>query len=84
MGALHPANRLAAYITGRVCVANKHDPKAVTTATKTYHTASTTPTSVATTTVTSTLSSAVTLDKPTGRSHLCKLKSPQILYCESI
>ncbi|KAF4084125.1 hypothetical protein AMELA_G00125280, partial [Ameiurus melas] len=65
MGALHPANRLAAYITGRVCVANKHDPKAVTTATKTDHTASTTPTSVATTTVTSTLSSAVTLDKPT-------------------
>ncbi|XP_026789858.3 MAX dimerization protein MGA a [Pangasianodon hypophthalmus] len=69
MGALHPANRLAAYITGRVCVANKHDPKAVTTTTKTSQTAPTTPTSVATTTVTTTLSSTVTVDKPTVAKH---------------
>lgn len=72
MGALHPANRLAAYITGRVCVANKHESKIVTS-----HTAPTTPTSVATTTITSTLSS--TLDKPSGMSQLFKLKSPESL-----
>lgn len=70
MGALHPANRLAAYITGRVCVANKHDVTSGTTVAKTSHTAPTTPTSVAMTTVTNTLSSSVTVAKPTGRSRL--------------
>ncbi|XP_053365590.1 MAX dimerization protein MGA a isoform X2 [Clarias gariepinus] len=61
MGALHPANRLAAYITGRVCVANKLDPKTVTTATKASLTTPFTPTSAAATAVTHTLSSAATL-----------------------
>lgn len=79
MGALHPANRLAAYITGRVSVANKHDTKDVSTAKKISPVAPTIPTSVATTTVTSTLSSIFTLDKPTGRSQLFKLRSPQVL-----
>ncbi|XP_047677052.1 MAX dimerization protein MGA a isoform X2 [Tachysurus fulvidraco] len=65
MGALHPANRLAAYITGRVCVANKHGITTGTTVTKTSHTAPTTPTSVAMTAVTNTLSSTITLAKPT-------------------
>ncbi|XP_060735625.1 MAX dimerization protein MGA a isoform X2 [Tachysurus vachellii] len=66
MGALHPANRLAAYITGRVCVANKHGITTGTTVTKTLHTAPTIPTSVAMTAVTNTLSSTVTLAKPTA------------------
>ncbi|KAK3537811.1 hypothetical protein QTP70_018917 [Hemibagrus guttatus] len=66
MGALHPANRLAAYITGRVCVAEKKDVTAGTTVTKTSHTAPTTPTSVAMTAVTNTLSSTVTVAKPTA------------------
>ncbi|XP_060790376.1 MAX dimerization protein MGA a isoform X2 [Neoarius graeffei] len=69
MGALHPANRLAAYITGRVSVANKHDTKDVSTANKISPVAPTIPTSVATTTVTSTLSSIFTLDKPTVAKH---------------
>ncbi|KAF5909668.1 MAX gene-associated protein-like isoform X1, partial [Clarias magur] len=60
MGALHPANRLAAYITGRVCVANKLDPKTVTTATKASLTTHFTPTSMASTAVTNTVSSAAT------------------------
>ncbi|KAI5102418.1 MAXprotein-associated protein isoform X2 [Silurus meridionalis] len=44
MGALHPANRLAAYITGRVCVANKNEPKAAIPASKTSNMACTTST----------------------------------------
>ncbi|KAL6477721.1 hypothetical protein MHYP_G00135560 [Metynnis hypsauchen] len=68
MGALHPANRLAAYITGRVCLDNQNAAKAETTATisTTTPTASTTITTAVTTTasVTGTCSSAVLSVKP--------------------
>ncbi|XP_062863455.1 MAX dimerization protein MGA a [Trichomycterus rosablanca] len=64
MGALHPANRLAAYITGRACPANKPATKVLVTAAPTPIT--TTPTSVPTTTsVTTTLSSTVISVVPT-------------------
>ncbi|XP_036448521.1 LOW QUALITY PROTEIN: MAX dimerization protein MGA a [Colossoma macropomum] len=68
MGALHPANRLAAYITGRVCLDNQNATKAVTTATisTTTPTTSTTITRAVATTasVTGTRSSAVISVKP--------------------
>ncbi|KAL7873166.1 hypothetical protein AOLI_G00122370 [Acnodon oligacanthus] len=68
MGALHPANRLAAYITGRVCLDNQNAAKAETTATisATTPTASTSITTAVNTTVsvTGTHSSAVISVKP--------------------
>ncbi|XP_049319318.1 MAX dimerization protein MGA a isoform X2 [Astyanax mexicanus] len=57
MGALHPANRLAAYITGRVCVANQNASKAVTPATI-LTTSATSPTTTITTTTTTTTSTS--------------------------
>ncbi|XP_052009843.1 MAX gene-associated protein-like isoform X2 [Xyrauchen texanus] len=62
MGALHPANRLAAYITGRICPFSQSGSKIVTTATTTNTSTTSVPvTSVATaTTVTGTLSSTTT------------------------
>ncbi|XP_072545481.1 MAX dimerization protein MGA a isoform X2 [Salminus brasiliensis] len=56
MGALHPANRLAAYITGRVCLANQNASKTVTTATV----LTTSPTAPTTTTTTTTTAVATT------------------------
>ncbi|KAI4882943.1 hypothetical protein NFI96_015613, partial [Prochilodus magdalenae] len=68
MGALHPANRLAAYITGRVCLDNPNATKTADTAVITASTpmaCTTITTAVATTTsVTSTCSSAGTTVKP--------------------
>uniref|UniRef100_A0AAR2KCD8 MAX dimerization protein MGA a n=1 Tax=Pygocentrus nattereri TaxID=42514 RepID=A0AAR2KCD8_PYGNA len=66
MGALHPANRLAAYITGRVCLDNQNAAKAETTATisKTTPTATITTAVTTTASVTGTRSSAVISVKP--------------------
>ncbi|XP_076834789.1 MAX dimerization protein MGA a isoform X2 [Brachyhypopomus gauderio] len=64
MGALHPANRLAAYITGRVYTPKQQPSNTTATISKTHPT--TTTTSVATTTsVTKTLSTTVITVKPT-------------------
>lgn len=63
MGALHPANRLAAYITGRACPANKSESKVLTT---TFPTPSTT-NSTTVPTSHSTHSSTGLLVIPTGK-----------------
>ncbi|XP_051502019.1 MAX gene-associated protein-like isoform X2 [Myxocyprinus asiaticus] len=70
MGALHPANRLAAYITGRICPVSQSGSEIVTTATTTKTSTTSVPvTSVVT--VTGTLSSTTASSvEPVGGSSL--------------
>lgn len=73
MGALHPANRLAAYITGRVCVAKQNVSNAVTTATI-LTTSSTSPTTTITTTTTTTSAVATSSVTSTPTSSVISIK----------
>uniref|UniRef100_A0A8C1I9G6 MAX dimerization protein MGA a n=1 Tax=Cyprinus carpio TaxID=7962 RepID=A0A8C1I9G6_CYPCA len=73
MGALHPANRLAAYITGRICPVSQSGPNVVTTSTVTKASITSIPVSTVSTvtTVTSTSASTTTpLIKSVGVSGL--------------
>uniref|UniRef100_A0A672PKI6 MAX gene-associated protein-like n=1 Tax=Sinocyclocheilus grahami TaxID=75366 RepID=A0A672PKI6_SINGR len=73
MGALHPANRLAAYITGRICPVSQSGPNVATTSTVTKASITSIPVSTVSTvtTVTSTSASTTTpLIKSVGVSGL--------------
>uniref|UniRef100_A0A8C2E3G2 MAX dimerization protein MGA a n=1 Tax=Cyprinus carpio TaxID=7962 RepID=A0A8C2E3G2_CYPCA len=60
MGALHPANRLAAYITGRICPVSQSGPNVVTTSTVTKASITSIPVSTVSTVTTVTSTSAST------------------------
>ncbi|XP_042599182.1 MAX dimerization protein MGA a isoform X2 [Cyprinus carpio] len=60
MGALHPANRLAAYITGRICPVSQSGPNVVTTSTVTKASITSVPVSTVSTATTVTSTSAST------------------------
>ncbi|XP_059375929.1 MAX dimerization protein MGA a isoform X4 [Carassius carassius] len=72
MGALHPANRLAAYITGRICPVSQSGPNLVTTSTVTKASITSFPVSTVSTatTVTSTTGSTARPLKSVGGSGL--------------
>ncbi|XP_058604650.1 MAX dimerization protein MGA a isoform X4 [Onychostoma macrolepis] len=72
MGALHPANRLAAYITGRICPVSQSGPNVVTTSTVTKASITSIPVSTVSTvtTVTSTSASTAKPLKSVGGSGL--------------
>ncbi|XP_016347961.1 MAX gene-associated protein-like isoform X3 [Sinocyclocheilus anshuiensis] len=73
MGALHPANRLAAYITGRICPVSQSGPNVVTTSTVTKASITSVPVSTVSTVTTVTSTSASTakpLIKSVGGSGL--------------
>lgn len=71
MGALHPANRLAAYITGRICPVSQSGPNVVTTSTVTKASITSVPVSTVSTvtTVTSTSASTAKPLKSVGKSN---------------
>ncbi|KAL1257555.1 hypothetical protein QQF64_010799 [Cirrhinus molitorella] len=64
MGALHPANRLAAYITGRICPVSQSGSHVVTTSTITKASITSTPVSTVSTVTTVTSTSASTTTPP--------------------
>ncbi|XP_016395220.1 MAX dimerization protein MGA a isoform X2 [Sinocyclocheilus rhinocerous] len=71
MGALHPANRLAAYITGRICPVSQSGPNVVTTSTVTKASIKSVPVSTVSTITTVTSTSASTA-KPLIKSVVTK------------
>ncbi|XP_016347960.1 MAX gene-associated protein-like isoform X2 [Sinocyclocheilus anshuiensis] len=71
MGALHPANRLAAYITGRICPVSQSGPNVVTTSTVTKASITSVPVSTVSTVTTVTSTSASTA-KPLIKSVVTK------------
>ncbi|XP_043118658.1 MAX dimerization protein MGA a isoform X2 [Puntigrus tetrazona] len=71
MGALHPANRLAAYITGRICPVSQSGPNVGTTSTVTKASITSVPVSTVSTATTVTSTSASS-DKPLIKSVVTK------------